>query len=157
MKTLNEYIKESILDDEEELIERSIKASLWIHIYELLKDKKENEAIKILNNNFKPFKSGEWLKWGSINGVENVLTFHKQGGMFNAMLIRNVHNKRQLNFRFYNIIEYDEVKIDTIKKDFYKSYKISYSDYKNKFKPNLIKELDLKKADSFFDEWIMEL
>ena len=148
---------ESILDDEEKLIERSIKDSLWTPIYELLKDKKENEAIKILNDNFKPFKSGEWHKWGSINGVGNVVTFHKQGAMCNAMFIRNVTNKRQLNFRFYNIITHDDVVADNIKKDFYKSYKISYDDFKNKFKPNLIKELDLKKADSFFDEWVMEL
>jgi len=148
----------SILDDEEELIERSIKDSLWTYVYELLKDNKENEAIKILNDNFKPFKSGEWLKWGSINGVENVVTFHRrQGAMCNAILIRNARDKRQLKFRFYNIIAHDEDKIDAIKKDFYKSYKISYSDFKNKFEPNLIKELDLKKADSFFDEWIMEL
>ena len=148
---------ESILDDEDELIERSIKDSLWTSVYELLKDEKENEAVKILNSNFKPFKSGEWLKWGSINGVERVLSFHKQGAMCNAILIRNVRNKRQLNFRFYNIIAYEEAKIDAIKKDFYKSYKISYNDFKNKFKPNLIKELDLKKADSFYDEWVMEL
>lgn len=157
MKTLNDYIKESILDDEEELIERSIKDSLWTYVYELLRDKKENDAIKILNSKFKPFKSGGWFKWGSINGVGNVVTFHQQGAMCNAMFIRNVHNKRQLNFRFYNINTHDEVKTEDIKKDFYKSYKISYDDFKNKFKPNLIKELDLKKADSFFDEWIMEL
>ena len=157
MKTLNEYIKESILDDEEKLIERSIKDSLWTPVYELLRDKKEKEAIKILNNKFKPLKSGEWLKWGSINGVENILTFHKQGAACNAMKICNVRDKRQLKFSFYNIITREEDKIDAIKKDFYKSYKISYDDYKNKFKPNLIKELDLKKADSFFDEWVMEL
>jgi hypothetical protein len=157
MKTLNEYIKESLLDDEEELIERSIKDSLWTPVYELLKDKKENEAIKILNNKFKPLKSGEWLKWGSINGVENILTFHKQGAVCNAMKIRNVRNKRQLRFSFYKLISHDSVKTDATKKDFYKSYKISYDDFENKFKPNLINELDLKKADSFFDEWIMEL
>lgn len=148
---------ESLLDDEEKLIERSIKDSLWTPVYELLKDKKEKEAIKILNNKFKPLKSGEWLKWGSMNGVENVLSFHQQGAMCNSILLRNVHNKRQLMFRFYNIISHDKVKTDSIKKDFYKSYKISYDDFENKFKPNLIKELDLKKADSFFDEWIMEL
>ena len=157
MKNLSEFINESILDDEEELIERSIKDSLWTPVYELLKDKKEKEAIKILNNKFKPLKSGEWLKWGSINGVENILTFHKQGAMCSAILIRNVRDKRQLKFSFYNIIAYEEAKIDAIKKDFYKSYKISYDDFKNKFKPNLIKELDLKKTDSFFDEWVMEL
>lgn len=151
------HLYESILDDEEELIERSIKDSLWSPIYELLRDKKENEAIKILNSKFKPFKSGEWLKYGSVNGVENILTFHKQGAMCNVMLISNVRDKRQLKFSFYKLISHDDVRTDTIKKDFYKSYKISYDDFKNKFKPNLIKELDLKKADSFFDEWIMEL
>ena len=67
---------ESILDDEEVLIEKTIKSSLWTYVYELLKDKKENEAIKILND---------------------------------------------------------------------------------KFKPNLIKELDLKQVSTLFDEWVMEL
>lgn len=148
---------ESILDDEEKLIERSIKDSLWAPIYELLKDKKENEAIKILNNKFKPFKSGEWLKYGSVNGVENILTFHKQGAVCNAMLISNVRDKRQLKFSFYKLISHDDIRTDSIKKDFYKSYKISYDDFKNKFKPNLIKELDLKQVDALFDEWIMEL
>lgn len=157
MKTLNEYIKESILDDEEELIERSIKTSLQVSVYELLKDKKETEVIKILNDTFKPFKSGKWFKWDTINSVENVLIFHKQSAICDAMVIRNIRNKRQLNFRFYNIIARDEDSIDIIKNDFYNSYKISYDDYKNKFKPNLIKELNLKKADSFFDEWVMEL
>ena len=148
---------ESLLDDEEELIGRSIKDSLWALVYELLRDKKEKEAIKILNNNFKPLKSGEWLRWGSINGVENVLIFHKQGAVCNAMKICNVRDKRQLRFSFYKLISHDSVKTDAIKKDFYKSYKISYDDYINKFKPNLIKELDLKQVDKFFDEWIMEL
>jgi hypothetical protein len=148
---------ESILDDEEELIEKTTKTSLWIYIYELLKDKKENEAIKILNDTFKPFKSGQWLKWGSINGVERVLNFHKQGAMHHAISIRNVRDKRQLMFRFYNPIFHDSVKADVIKKDFYNSYKITYDDFKNKFKPNLIKELDLKQTDQLFDEWIMEL
>lgn len=153
MKTLYE----SILDDEEELIKKSIKNSFWVLIYELLKDKKENEAIKFLNSKFKPFKSGEWFKWGSVNGVENILTFQKQGATCNTMLISNVRDKRQLKFRFYNLITYDDVRADNIKKDFYKSYKISYDDFENKFKPNLIKELDLKRTDKLFDEWIMEL
>lgn len=153
MKTLYE----SILDDEEELIEKSIKVSFWTSIYELLKDKKENEAIKILNNKFKPLKSGQWFKWGSINGVENVLIFHNQYAACHAMLISNVRDKRQLKFRFYEAIFHNDARINFIKKDFYKSYKISYDDFKNKIEPNLIKELDLKKVDSILDEWIMEL
>lgn len=157
MKTLNEFIKESLLDDEEKLIERSIKTSLWIPIYELLKDKKEAEAIKILNNKFKPFKSGEWLKWGSINGVENVIIFHKQGATCSPVKISNVAGRNQLKFEFYHINSNVNIKTDAIKNDFYKSYKISYDDFKNKFKPNLIKELDLKQVDKSFDEWIMEL
>jgi hypothetical protein len=119
MKTLYE----SILDDEEELIEKTIKISLWAYIYELLKDKKENKAIKILNDTFKPFKSGTWFKWGTINGDEHILIFREQDSICDAMVIRNVRNKRQLNFRFYNILARDEDSIDTIKKNFYKSYK----------------------------------
>ena len=153
MKTLNDYIRESILDDEEELINKAIEDSYWATIYKLLKSKKETEAAKILNNKFKPCKYGGWRKDTDVYRSEHMVTFYSGGIGSGPIRISSVTGKKQLRFVFQEFFS----KSNSIKIDFYKYYGIKYDDFRNNFRVNLIKQLDLKKDDSLGDEWIMEL
>ena len=150
MKTLNDYIKESILDDEEVLINKAIEDSYWADIYKLLKGKKEAEAAKILNEKFKPCKYGEWRKDIAIYRGEQVIKFYKDGAGCSPMRISNVAGKEQLKFGFCDLAG------NLARNDFYEFYGVKYEDFRNNFRENLIKELGLKKASSIRDNWIME-
>ena len=52
MKTLNDYIRESILDDEDVLIDKAKEESNWNFIYNLLKYKEDDRCVKRLNDSF---------------------------------------------------------------------------------------------------------
>lgn len=146
-------LQESILDDEEVLMNKAIEHLYWTKVYELLKSKKEVEAAKILNDKFKPCKYGEWRKDTSLNRGEQVISFYKDGAGCGPMRISNVANKKQLKFSFADFVG----KLDDLKKDFYNFYGVKYDDFRNNFRVNLIKELDLKQVSGPLDEWIMEL
>lgn len=146
-------LQESILDDEEVLMNKAIEHLYWAKVYELLKSKKEVEAAKILNDKFKPCKYGEWRKDTSLNRGEYMVIFYKDGAGCGPMRISNVAGKKQLKFGFFEFIG----RADSIKKEFYNFYGVKYEDFINNFRVNLIKELDLKKVPSVLDEWIMEL
>lgn len=146
-------LQESILDDEEVLINKAIDHSYWTKVYELLKSKKEVEAAKILNEKFRPCKYGEWRKDTSLNRGEYMVIFYKDGAACSPMRISNVANKKQLKFGFSNFVGI----ADYTQKDFYKFYGVKYEDFRNIFKENLIKELDLKKESNFYESWVMEL
>jgi hypothetical protein len=150
MKTLNDYIRESLLDDEEVLINKAIEDSYWADIYKLLKGKKEAEAAKILNDKLKPCKYGEWKKDIAIYRGEQVIKFYKNDAGSSPMRISNVAGKEQLKFSFCDLYG------DLAQNDFYEFYGVKYKDFRNKFRENLIKELGLKKASSVSDNWIME-
>lgn len=148
-------LQESILDDEEVLMNKAVEYSYWTKVYELLKSKKEAEAAKILNEKLKPCKYGEWRKDTTLHRGEQVICFYKDGAGCGPMRISNVVGKEQLKFKF---VFFDFVgKTAYLEKDFYNFYGVKYNDFRNNFRENLIKELDLKKAPSVLDEWIMEL
>ena len=148
-------LQESILDDEEVLMNNAIENSYWAKVYELLKSKKEVEAAKILNEKFRPCKYGKWRKDISLNRGEQVISFYKDGAGCGPMKISNVAGKEQLKFKF---VFFDFVgETAYLEKDFYNFYGVKYNDFRNNFRENLIKELDLKKVPSVFDEWEMEL
>lgn len=146
-------LQESILDDEEVLMNKAVENSYWTKVYELLKSKKEVEAAKILNEKFRPCKYGEWRKDTSLNRGEYIVIFYKDGAACSPMRISNVAGKKQLKFGFSNFVGI----ADYTQKDFYKFYGVKYDDFRNIFKENLIKELDLKKESHFYESWIMEL
>jgi hypothetical protein len=81
-----------------------------------------------------------------------MIIFYKDGAAYSPMRISNVADKKQLKFGFFDFIGI----VDYTQKDFYKFYGVKYDDFRNIFKENLIKELDLKKVPSVLDEWIME-
>jgi hypothetical protein len=143
-------LQESILDDEEVLINKAIEDSYWAKVYELLKSKKEVEAAKILNDKLKPCKYGEWRKDTALFRGEQVVIFYKDGAGCGPMRISNVVGKEQLKFGFCDLAG------NIARNDFYEFYGIKYDDFRNKFRENLIKELGLKKASSVSDNWIME-
>ena len=143
-------LQESILDDEEVLINKAIEDSYWADIYKLLKGKKEVEAAKILNEKFKPCKYGEWRKDTGPYRGEQVILFYKDGAGSGPMRISNVVDKEQLKFSFCDLAD------KITRNDFYKFYGVKYEDFRNNFRENLIKELGLKKASSIRDNWIME-
>lgn len=146
-------LQESILDDEEILMNKAVEDSYWANIYKLLKGKKEAEAAKILNDKLKPCKYGEWRKNTALHRGEYMVTFYKDGAGCGLMRISNVIGKEQLKFGFLELVG----EAVYLKNDFYKHYGVKYEDFRNKFRTNLIKELGLKKDDSRKDEWIMEL
>ena len=146
-------LQESILDDEEVLMNKAVEYSYWVAVYKLLKGKKEAEAAKILNDKFKPCKYGEWRKDTSLKRGVQIVTFYKDGAGIGPMMVSNVADKKQLKFGFFQFIG----KADSLKKEFYNFYGVKYDDFINNFRVNLIKELDLKKVPSVLDEWIMEL
>ena len=149
-------LQESILDDEEVLMNKAIEYSYWTDIYKLLKGKKEAEAAKLLNDKFKPCKYGEWRKDDALNIGEYMVTFYKRGAACGPMRISTVAGKEQLRFSFCEFAFAGEAVY--LKNDFYKYYGVKYEDFRNIFRENLIKELDLrKKPDPLYDDWIMEL
>lgn len=145
-------LQESILDDEEVLMNKAVEDSYWADIYKLLKGKKEAEAAKILNNKLKPGKYGEWRKDTSLNRGEQVVNFYKDGAACGPMRISNIADENQLKINFLELVG----EAVYLKNDFYKHYGVKYDDFRNKFRSNLIKELGLKKDDSRKDSWIME-
>jgi hypothetical protein len=146
-------LQESILDDEEVLINNAVEYSYWAAVYKLLKSKKETEAAKILNDKFRPCKYGEWKKDTDVNRGEYMVAFYGRDAGYSSMRISSVASKEQLRFDFQEIFSNS----NSIKNDFYKCFGVKYDDFRNSFRVNLIKELDLKKDDSLCDDWIMEL
>lgn len=137
MKTLNEYIKESILDDEEDLIRRAQEFN-WFKILEirLNNDSSEKEILKFLNSKtvvdnikpmFKNFKDMEWIYYEShfSRGVQlhNINETENYGGSTNIMTLSvDLKGNRDLRVHIANPESYfpktsrDNMKLDEFKK-----------------------------------------
>ena len=147
MKTLYE----SILDDEDVLINKAEKYSDFVTVYNLLKNNKSQKAADFLNKNFKVAQRGEWIKDTPLNKGKNIVLFYNKGAGIGIMKISNC--KEGLKFSFPEFFGHQKNLIN----EFEKYYNMTYDNYKN-WSKNLVKELNLEKDSSTINNsWILKI